>query len=472
MTPEELVIKLIRRGINVSPEALELLKDLDEELLDKIVDRYSEVLVLEEKHVKQFLESDEVDVEPPVLPSLPDDFVIEKDPTNLGVEGKVDEFVRLMQYRFSKLREVLMERMHVEPLPIGMINGGNRKNGDKIVIIGMIMDKKYYQDRTIRVELDDDTGSTQVYFQYGNEVWDMVDKIPVDSVVAITGVISGNRVIGEKVHLPDVNGGERNRAEMPIKVALLSDIHIGSKYFNEKKFKKFLEWLNSDEASDIRYLVIGGDLIDGIGVYPNQEEELLIPDIYEQYKKAAELLQMIPDRMRVIYTPGNHEPVRQAEPQPKVPKKYVEPLLEALPDMIMLGNPAVFRISGVRLYVYHGRSLNAVFKLIPGLQPVKPRTVVESMRWLIKLRHLAPIWGEHPISPESIDWLLIDEVPDILHTGHVHVYGVGEYKGIRVVNSGTFEEETPYIRSLGIKVTVGKVPIVDLSNLEVKIKEF
>ena len=94
------------------------------------------------------------------------------------------------------------------------------------------------------------------------------------------------------------------------------------------------------------------------------------------------------------------------------------------------------------------------------------------MRWMLRLRHLAPIYGEHPVAPERNDWLLLDIVPHVLHTGHIHVYGVGEYKGVRLINSGTFENETPYIKSLGIEVTVGKVPVLDLRDLSVKIEDF
>ena len=51
-----------------------------------------------------------------------------------------------------------------------------------------------------------------------------------------------------------------------------------------------IDWINCDYgieeqrkiAEDVKYLVIGGDIVDGIGVYPNQEKELAIKDITEQ----------------------------------------------------------------------------------------------------------------------------------------------------------------------------------------------
>ncbi|MDK2372672.1 MAG: DNA polymerase II small subunit, partial [Candidatus Korarchaeota archaeon] len=90
----------------------------------------------------------------------------------------------------------------------------------------------------------------------------------------------------------------------------------------------------------------------------------------------------------------------------------------------------------------------------------------------LRLRHLAPIYGEHPIAPGSEDWLLVDQIRRVLHVGHIHVYGVGEYNGVKIVNSGTFENETPYIKSLGIEVTVGKAPILNLKSMEIEVKDF
>ena len=48
-------------------------------------------------------------------------------------------------------------------------------------------------------------------------------------------------------------------------------------------------------AAKIKYLVINGDLIDGIGVYPKQKEDLVILDLFHQFKKASDLLSEIPD---------------------------------------------------------------------------------------------------------------------------------------------------------------------------------
>ena len=53
-------------------------------------------------------------------------------------------------------------------------------------------------------------------------------------------------------------------------------------------------------ASRVKYLVIAGDLVEGIGVYPGQLDELNIPDIHEQYVESARLLSEIPDYVEIL----------------------------------------------------------------------------------------------------------------------------------------------------------------------------
>lgn len=456
--------KALGKGVNLSPEALKFLSSLKEADLEVLLDRLRGKVVADLEDLMPLIDERERGVEGDVAVLLR--------PRDLGVVGTPEEFVRFFRFRFEKLRSVLLGRIDLEPIPIAELRASTTRNGDNLLVVGMVLDKVMMKDRSIRITLEDETGSVTAIFRRESKHWGIADKVPVDSVVAVRGTYVNGRILAESLLLPEVNGGEVEIRSHEGKVALVSDVHIGSKYFNERAFERFIRWLGSEEARDIKYLVICGDLVDGIGVYPNQEEELRITDVYKQFEYASIILSKVPDGVKLIYIPGNHEPVRQAEPQPEVPKDYLEVLMDAKPDMMHLPNPAMVSIGGVKIMLYHGRSLNAMMKHIPGLQPVTPNTVVEAMSWMLKLRSLAPVYGEHPISPESRDWLVLTEVPNVLHTGHVHVYGVGEYKGVKLINSGTFENETPYIRSLGIEVTVGKVPILNLKNLYVETRDF
>jgi DNA polymerase II small subunit len=92
---------------------------------------------------------------------------------------------------------------------------------------------------------------------------------------------------------------------------------------------------------------------------------------------------------------------------------------------------------------------------------------------LLQKRHLAPIYGERvAIAPEERDYLIIDDVPDVFHCGHMHVYGCDKYRDVIVVNSGTFQEKTIYMKSMGVEPTPGIVPIVDLKANQARAVRF
>jgi DNA polymerase II small subunit len=84
------------------------------------------------------------------------------------------------------------------------------------------------------------------------------------------------------------------------------------------------------------------------------------------------------------------------------------------------------------------------------------------MEEFLNIRHLAPIYGERtPLASELEDHLVIDEVPNVLHTGHVHINTYKNYKGIHLINSGTFQTQTEFQKIYNIVPTPAQVPILD-----------
>src|SRR5207253_9113988 len=137
-------------------------------------------------------------------------------------------------------------------------------------------------------------------------------------------------------------------------VAFLSDTRVGCRPFLEEKWSKVSAWLGgADEvARSIRYLVVSGDVVDGIGVYPRQDEELTIDDIYGQYEALARMIAALPDRLAVVMLPGNHDAVRPAEPQPAFPMS-IQKLFDS--NVIFAGTPSLLSLEGARVLAYHGR---------------------------------------------------------------------------------------------------------------------
>ena len=112
-------------------------------------------------------------------------------------------------------------------------------------------------------------------------------------------------------------------------------------------------------------MIVGGDIVDGIGVYPNQDKELAIKDITAQYDEAARLLGDIRSDIKIIITPGNHDASRVAEPQPAVPEKYAKSLYE-LNNTEFVSNPAIVNLEGMKVQIYHGRGIDDMVMGVKG----------------------------------------------------------------------------------------------------------
>mgnify|MGYP001177813824 FL=1 len=68
--------------------------------------------------------------------------------------------------------------------------------------------------------------------------------------------------------------------------------------------------------------------------------------------------------------------------------------------------------------------------------------------------------------------MVIDDIPDIFHSGHVHFVGLDMYKGVLIVNSGAWQRQTDFQESVGITPTPGMAIIVNLQTMKVYQKDF
>lgn len=395
--------------------------------------------------------------------------------------GEYMQFVQYFRDRYSRLSEIIRSRTNARPIE-SLKRRSFRRGGDggseEISIIGMVSDISSTNNGHKILSLEDPTGSFSVLIRNTDkELFEIASKILLDEVVGISGSVTndGSLMLATKIIQPDVPNSIQRRTGSYGKAVLISDVHVGSSQFLEDAWLDFLDFLKGESesaamrelAADIRYLVVAGDLVDGIGIYPDQEMELDILDVYEQYKKAAEYFREIPEHIRVIISPGNHDAVRQAEPQPALPERIQADFPE---NVVFVGNPALIDLDGIRILIYHGRSIDDLVASIPGVSYHEPAGAVLEM---VKRRHLAPTYGSRvSISPEKKDYFIIDPVPDIIHTGHVHTLGVQLYKNVLLVNSGTWQDQTEFQKRVNLMPVPAKVPIVDLSNFEVKILGF
>ena len=314
------------------------------------------------------------------------------------------------------------------------------------------------------MEFEDETGSISILFSNKNEdLFAEAEKLVRDEVVGVIANKDNDFIIANQLIYPDVIRIQEKK--MDFGVVFLSDVHIGSLTFLEGAFQKFIDWINCEYgneeqrkvAEDVKYLIVAGDIVDGIGVYPNQDKELSIKDIRLQYDEAARFLGNIRSDIKIIIAPGNHDASRLAEPQPAVPEEYAKSLYE-LDNVEFVSNPAVVSLDGINVLIYHGESFNELPMAIKGLSYEHNE---QMMKELLRKRHLAPIYGERtPLASELEDYLVIENVPDIFHTGHIHINAYDKYNGIHMINSGTFQTQTEYQKIKNIEPTPAQVPVI------------
>lgn len=395
--------------------------------------------------------------------------------------GEYMQFVQYFRDRYSRLSEIIRGRINARPIE-SLKRRSFRRGGDggseEISIIGMVSDISSTTNGHKILSLEDPTGSFSVLIRNSDkELFELASRILLDEVIGVSGSITndGSLMLAGKIIQPDVPNNVQRRTGSRGKAVLISDVHVGSSQFMEDAWLDFLDFLKGESdsesmrelAASVRYLVVAGDIVDGIGIYPDQEMELDILDVYEQYRKAAEYFREIPEHIRVIISPGNHDAVRQAEPQPALPESIQAYFPE---NTVFVGNPAFLELDGVRILIYHGRSIDDLVASVPGVSYQEPAGAVLEM---LKRRHLAPTYGSRvSISPEKKDYFIIDPVPDIIHTGHVHTLGVQRYKNVLLVNSGTWQGQTEFQKRVNLVPVPARVPIVDLENFDVKLLAF
>jgi DNA polymerase II small subunit len=409
------------------------------------------------------------------------------DPTSKVTTGEgVEGYAALFRSRFEKSMRILAQRpdsKRISKIASVKQNGRSAKfveRGEKslhggagsTIVAGLLMSRRTKKNG-IEIAVDDYTGILTVT-AVTEDAKKQANALAMDQMVMLE-LENGKGMPGlvvKSVMSPDIPDHLPNRSKSEAYAVLISDLHVGSKYFMEKEFLRFLDWLSSDDelVRKIKFLCVGGDLIDGIGIFPNQDKELLEMDAGSQMSHTTRLLAKVPRHIKVLAIPGNHDAGRRALPQPAIPGRNPGDHLYGLENCTMLGNPAFVDLNGVKLLMYHGQGLDDVIATTPGLSYSRP---AEAMKVLLKARHLAPTYGERtPVAPEQEDSLVITDVPDIFHSGHVHVTDVQSYRGTLVVNSGAWQSQTKFQQTMGITPSPGLAILVNLATLQPSIQDF
>ncbi|MBI5679380.1 MAG: DNA-directed DNA polymerase II small subunit [Methanobacterium sp.] len=487
---DDIILKFSNANILINDKAYERIKNQEnsheftESLIDELLYSKEDVFILTEEILNQYLNKDNLEdikldqstskdltsstdvilkVPQSKFPTgRPFDFHVIQDTSKKSyTSGELKDFTTYFKSRYQKLYELLDRRGELKDhRSISDI----KKTDDVVKVIGIVNDIKNTKNNHKFIELEDETGSTTILVHNENhQLFEKAEKIVKDEIIGVVGSKKGTFVIASELVHPGVP--RIDEKPMDFSTVFISDVHIGSSTFLGDAFNRFINWINGDFgdtkhqeiAQNVKYLVIAGDLVDGIGIYPHQEKELTIKDIYGQYDEAARLLGEIRTDIKIIISPGNHDAARLAEPQPAISQNYAKSLYE-LKNAEFVSNPGIVSLDGINVLIYHGRSFDDMAMSVKGFSHQQSDLI---MKELLEKRHLAPIYGERtPLASEYEDHLVIKDVPDVFHTGHVHINAYKRHKGVHMINSGTFQSQTEFQKIYNIMPTCAEVPVI------------
>lgn len=383
-------------------------------------------------------------------------------------EGGVADFVSYFRNRYERLAGML--RTYGGKYPEADLADIPGIAGQKVRAIVMVSGIRTTKKGNIMLEVEDLTSQFKVIVSQNDErVFEKARNVVKDDVILVYGKAASAFLLAEDFEWPELPvARERKKAERDLAAVYLSDLHFGSRQFLSQYFARFTDWIagrgtNPGLAGKVKYIFVAGDIVDGIGIYPNQEKDLDIVDVFRQYGLFSEFVQGLPDYVEVIVCPGNHDAVRRAEPMPALSAEILGC------DVHSIGSPCPIEVEGFEHLVYHGTSSDGWIATLPHLSYDYPEKV---MAECLKRRHLSPMYGENAIVPEKLDYMVIENPPDVVHFGHVHKNGYMRYRDTLIINSGTFQDTTDFQQKQGHIPTPAKVPLYEFAGDKLRTLDF
>ena len=485
-----IISHLLDYKIFFNPETLELLKELNiqnfyefikiqikelinlspEEIIQKFYEYENQQKFIQNNHFNKKLEH----------VKIIDPYIEESKKRN------VQDFVKLFNDRYNFLSKLIQGRPEMNSV-ISIKRLKDKKEREKVSIIGIVKERRKTKSGHLMFVLEDKTALVNVLVSKNRQdLFEFANTIMEDEVIGIKGSNAENIIFANNILIPDIPVKEAKKSEDESYVLFLGDLHLGSKYFLKKSFEKFIGWVSGkggskkqkEIAKKIKYIFIVGDLVAGVGIYPNQENNLIIKDLNKQCEQFAAYMKQIPQHIKIIIGTGNHDPAHLAEPQPPLYFEFAKDIY-ALPNVLMVGNPSLVNIhqsedfEGFKVLMYHGYSFDYFISNIDEIRLNGGYDRADLvMKYLLQRRHLAPTFGSTPYIPTQKDHLLIKQIPDFFVSGHLHRSHISSYKNVTLICASCWESITDFQIKLGHDPEPARVPLVNLKTREMKILRF
>ncbi|MBI2631437.1 hypothetical protein HYW75_00350 [Candidatus Pacearchaeota archaeon] len=163
---------------------------------------------------------------------------------------EVQHFVNYYRARYNSLKKILLNRPELITAT-SILRILNKQNREEVTLIGIVKEKTTSKNNNIIITVEDLTESIKVVITQNNqELFNLAKDLVYDEVIGINGTTGNKVVFAKQIFIPDVpKNMPLKKSPEDIYVAVISDIHIGSRLFLEEDFLKFIQWLNGEFGS-------------------------------------------------------------------------------------------------------------------------------------------------------------------------------------------------------------------------------
>jgi UDP-2,3-diacylglucosamine pyrophosphatase LpxH len=226
-------------------------------------------------------------------------------------------------------------------------------------------------------------------------------------------------LILKQLERPEVKVNDYNHfyGERHTKIIVITDTHIGSKYYREDMMNDLLKVIKKEKPEAVYH---AGDIIEGMSDRPGHIYELSHIGTTQQVKKAAEQLGQI--RIPFFFTTGNHDEWSKVKAN----------------QGHLVGEELESKIKGSKFL----GEMTANIKFSPE---ITMRLTHEGMN-----AYALSYPGQ-----KRVNALEGGTKPEIIVNGHIHKFLYMYYRNIHYFEGGTFQDQTPFMAMKGTPAMKG-----------------
>src|SRR3989344_2614859 len=242
---KELVKLLFDRGLLLKPELFSSLTELE---IERTLSEAKQGKVKDIEEFVKELRQNKIQIN---IGERKSDVNIVYNYKDTKKKRQVADFVDMFRHRYASISKILRNRKEFQNV-MSINKIANKKPGEEAVIIGMVNDIRESKGGHTILKIEDTTGFVNVLVnKTKKELFETAKEVVQDEVIGIVGTCGEGIIFAKTIQIPDVPATkEYKKYHDEVYMAIISDIHAGTKALMKEEFLKFISWLNGEVGTE------------------------------------------------------------------------------------------------------------------------------------------------------------------------------------------------------------------------------